>query len=187
MPTKTAAEPATPLAEAPDLDRRPENRSATASTTDVVRLDLPAASAYVTVLRSTAAALAARIDFTIDEIEDLRIAVDEACALLLAQSVPGSEFSCVFHLSGHELVVSVTARSEKPRMPSRDSFAWTVLTALVADVRATVDTDAGSSTLTLTKQAIAVRATAANGDGTQPHESERDSTDKMSQSSETAE
>ncbi|MGW4973630.1 hypothetical protein ACWEP3_27550, partial [Streptomyces albidoflavus] len=29
------------------------------------------------------AGLAARLDFTLDEIEDLRIAVDEACAILL--------------------------------------------------------------------------------------------------------
>lgn len=184
MPTKTAAEPATPLAEAPETDRRPENRS----TTDVVRLELPAASAYVTVLRSTTAALAARIDFTIDEIEDLRIAVDEACALLLAQATHGSEFSCTFRLSDHELAVTVTARSEKPRTPSRDSFAWTVLTALVADVEADTDFDAGTSTLTLTKQALAVRAAAAaDGNGAQPHEHRHDRTEQQSQSSETAE
>jgi serine/threonine-protein kinase RsbW len=45
---------------------------------------MPAEGAYLSVLRTATAGLAARLDFTLDEIEDLRIAVDEACAQLLA-------------------------------------------------------------------------------------------------------
>ena len=45
---------------------------------DVVTLRLPAAGAYLSVLRTATASLASRLDFTIDDIEDLRIAVDEA-------------------------------------------------------------------------------------------------------------
>ena len=48
-----------------------------------VELRLPAESAYVAVLRMTTAGLAARLDFTLDDIEDLRMAVGEACALVL--------------------------------------------------------------------------------------------------------
>jgi serine/threonine-protein kinase RsbW len=54
---------------------------------DVVVLRLPAVGAYLSVLRTATASLASRLDFTIDDIEDLRIAVDEACAMLLAQAV----------------------------------------------------------------------------------------------------
>ena len=43
-----------------------------------------ARDAYLSVLRDATAGLAARLDFTLDEIEDLRIAIDEACAMLLA-------------------------------------------------------------------------------------------------------
>ena len=50
---------------------------------DAVEIRLPADSAYLSVLRTATAGLAARLDFTLDEIEDLRIAVDEACAMLL--------------------------------------------------------------------------------------------------------
>ena len=35
-----------------------------------------------------------RLDFTLDEIEDLRIAIDEACAMLLAQAIPGTDLEC---------------------------------------------------------------------------------------------
>ena len=62
-------------ASAPRLSRTP------------VEIRLPADSAYLSVLRTATAGLAARLDFTLDEIEDLRIAVDEACAMLLPQAL----------------------------------------------------------------------------------------------------
>ena len=65
---------------------------------DVVELRLPAEPAYLSVLRTATAGLAARLDFTLDEIEDLRIAVDEACALLLPDAVAGEPLTCRFVL-----------------------------------------------------------------------------------------
>src|SRR5215469_10501184 len=47
---------------------------------DQVTVKMPADGAYLSVLRTATAGLAARLDFTLDEIEDMRIAVDEACA-----------------------------------------------------------------------------------------------------------
>ena len=58
-----------------------------------VELRLPADSAYASVLRTTTAGLAARLDFTIDDIEDLRIAVGEANAMVLEQADAGSDLS----------------------------------------------------------------------------------------------
>ena len=72
----------------------------TAQGDDVVELRLPADGAYLSVLRTATAGLAARLDFTLDEIEDLRIAVDEACALLLPDAVAGADMTCVFTLGG---------------------------------------------------------------------------------------
>src|SRR6266699_583394 len=54
------------------------------TTRDHVTVCMPAEGAYLSVLRTATAGLAARLDFTLDEIEDLRIAVDEACAMLLS-------------------------------------------------------------------------------------------------------
>ena len=51
-----------------------------------VELRLPADGAYVSVLRTAASGLAARLDFTIDDIEDVRMAVSEACALALPEA-----------------------------------------------------------------------------------------------------
>jgi serine/threonine-protein kinase RsbW len=106
---------------------------------DLVRLRLPAVGAYVSVLRTATAGLAARLNFTLDEIEDLRIAVDEACALLLPSAVPGAELDCEFELAADELRVTVSVQTLDGVEPSRDSFAWTVLSALAGEVDSRVD------------------------------------------------
>jgi serine/threonine-protein kinase RsbW len=106
---------------------------------DVVSIRLPAASAYLSVLRTATAGLAARLDFTLDEIEDLRIAVDEACAMLLSEAVPGTDLTAEFELTGHEMQVRVEVATVGSSAPKRDDFAWMVLTALADDVDAVTD------------------------------------------------
>jgi len=80
--------------------------------------------------------LAARLDFTLDDIEDLRIAVDEACAMLLSQAIPGSSLECTFGLEADGMTITVSVPSLSPRMPSAETFAWTVLSALAGSVEA---------------------------------------------------
>ncbi len=50
---------------------------------DAVRITVPARAEFLHVVRTVVGSVAARNDLTIDAIEDLRIAVDEACAQLL--------------------------------------------------------------------------------------------------------
>ncbi len=106
-----------------------------------VELRIPAESAFLAVLRTATAGLAARLDFTLDDIEDLRIAVDEACAMVLPQAREGSDLTCAFTLGAGELSVAVSAECDHPVQPSRDGFAWTVLAALTSSVRADVTED----------------------------------------------
>ena len=113
---------------------------------DVVSLRLPADSAYLTVLRTAAAGLASRLNFTLDDIEDLRIAVDEACAMLLPRAVAGASLSCTFELKPGELDIAVSLPTADGTLPSRDTFAWTVLTALAGEVDAVAD----GTTVTIT-------------------------------------
>ncbi|HEX3824551.1 MAG TPA: anti-sigma regulatory factor [Mycobacteriales bacterium] len=108
---------------------------------DVVVITLPADSAYLSVLRTATAGLAARLDFTIDEIEDLRIAVDEACAMLLPQALPGADITCEFQLDDGAIRVGVSVATRDGQQPSRDTFAWTVLSALAGEVDSDADAD----------------------------------------------
>jgi serine/threonine-protein kinase RsbW len=101
---------------------------------DYVHVRMPAESAYLSVLRTATAGLAARLDFTLDEIEDLRIAIDEACAMLLAQAIPGTDLECGFELGADQVTITVSVTAAQPKMPARDTFAWTVLSALAGTV-----------------------------------------------------
>ena len=121
--------------------RAPGGVAAAARARDVVLLRLPAVGAYLSVLRTATASLASRLDFTIDDIEDLRIAVDEACAMLLVQAVAGADLECRFELTQDAIDVAVTVPTQDGEQPSRDTFAWTVLTALVGEVDSAVDAD----------------------------------------------
>ena len=104
------------------------------ATKDHVAVCMPAEGAYLSVLRTATAGLAARLDFTLDEIEDLRIAVDEACAMLLSQAIPGTNLECAFDLGAEEMTITVSVTAAEPRIPARDTFAWTVLSALAGTV-----------------------------------------------------
>ena len=101
---------------------------------DRVTIRMPAEGAYLSVLRTATAGLAARLDFTLDEIEDLRIAVDEACAMLLAQAIPGTNLECSFDLGEDLMMITVAVTAAEPRIPAKDTFAWTVLSALAGTV-----------------------------------------------------
>jgi serine/threonine-protein kinase RsbW len=99
-----------------------------------VELRLPAESAYVAVLRMTTAGLAARLDFTLDDIEDLRMAVGEACALVLENANAEGDMYAAFDLSDGSIRVSVSADAPGDSEPDVDSFGWQVLTALTSEV-----------------------------------------------------
>ena len=114
--------------------REPDPGRADRETKDHVQVCMPAEGAYLSVLRTATAGLAARLDFTLDEIEDLRIAVDEACAMLLSQAIPGTNLECGFDLGAEEMTITVSVVAAEPSRPARDTFAWTVLSALAGSV-----------------------------------------------------
>jgi serine/threonine-protein kinase RsbW len=115
-----------------------------------VELRLPADSAFASVLRTTTAGLAARLDFPIDDIEDLRIAVGEASAMVLPESADGSDLTCRFYMAPGELTVSVAVMSDNTVAPDYDSFAWQVLTTLAS--QASAENEQGAFVITLTME-----------------------------------
>lgn len=117
-----------------------------------VELRLPADGAYVSVVRTATAGLAARLDFTMDDIEDLRIAVGEASAIVLPEAELGSDLTCRFFLEPGNLTVTVTVSTARAVTPDYDSFAWQVLTTL-----------AGSAETELRESEFTIRLTMGAG------------------------
>src|SRR3954464_11528138 len=86
---------------------------------DAVEGRIPADVVYVSTLRLTAASLAARCDLTIDDIEDLRLAVDEACALLFPPPPDNSPLDARFELAEGRLSVETTVQTTDAAEPDR--------------------------------------------------------------------
>ena len=119
-----------------------------------VELRLPADSAYVSVLRTTTASLAARLDFTIDDIEDLRIAVGEACAMVLPEADPATALLAEFFLAPGRLTVRVSVNGSEIGQPDFDSFAWQVLDTLARTATAEVTADSFVVTLSMEAETL---------------------------------
>lgn len=114
----------------------------------VVRLHIPASSAYLSLARAATAGVCARLDFPLDRLEDLTLAVDEALALLLLDAVPGTGIDCAWEPTPDGVVVAITSTSSSGRTPRTTTFAWTVLAALVTS--ATAEITDGRVTLLMT-------------------------------------
>ena len=102
-----------------------------------VTVKVPAQPDFVHVLRSVVATVAARADLTFDEIDDLRLAVDEACAQLLA--LPATTLTIRLSPSDDGgLVVVVTTDADVrvwPPAGAERTLTWQVLAALADDAR----------------------------------------------------
>src|SRR6266704_3601114 len=109
--------------------------------TSSVHLEIPASGAYLAVARAAATGLAAQLHFTYDQIDDLRIAVDEACTQLMARRGSADTIDLAYHLDGPELSVEADDRGGPLE---RDTFAWQILTALSDEV---VEQDHGTRLL----------------------------------------
>ena len=97
---------------------------------------MPADGAYFATLRLTTSSLAARCELTVDDIDDLSLAVDEAFSLLLPHAEPDLDASARFVLTPGSLSVttSVHAPDASAASPDRSGFAWSVLSALASEV-----------------------------------------------------
>ena len=119
----------------------------------LIELAVPAHPDYVGLIRSAAAHIAAHADLTLDAIDDLRLAVDEAFAVLIAHQPETGRVAVTFHIHDDSLKIEMTGPASSPD-PDRNSFAWTVLTALVHEVATHTSSD-GLVTLLLTAKVVA--------------------------------
>jgi serine/threonine-protein kinase RsbW len=76
-------------------------RSSDAEPTAPIRLTIPADFRYLRLARVTAAAVAADMDFSVQDIDDVRVAVDELAAILIEDAVEGTEMEICFTIADH--------------------------------------------------------------------------------------
>jgi serine/threonine-protein kinase RsbW len=104
-----------------------------------LRLELRTAASTVVIatIRTVAADLAARADFDLDSIDDLRMAVDDLCAMLVRIAPADATLRCRFiaHPERVEVAADVDVEDGTEPPPTR-SFGWRVLECLADEVSA---------------------------------------------------
>jgi anti-sigma regulatory factor (Ser/Thr protein kinase) len=122
---------------AADEDDGPDVDESDIPAKETVVLELPWGKDLVVVARSAAGHLGARAGFTRQEVEDLRLAVDEACGLLILRAMNSknpkkkSEIQCRFTVTPGAVEFAVSAPVPDGSAPPMDDFGWNLLEALV--------------------------------------------------------
>ena len=113
-------------------ERRPER----------LELRVPTSATQLPAVRAMAGDLAMRMDFDLDAVEDLRLAVDEACATLSSVALGDSPLTVVFEAFREGLRIDAWVPTEAGVDVPRDGFGWAVLHTLVDTVEAGPGTQA---------------------------------------------
>lgn len=103
---------------------------------DTIELGLPLNPAYVSAARLTASSIANRMGFNIEDIEDIKAAVSEACTYLIKQyeldRSTQSTFKIEFMIKDEELEIQLTAkRSEQSLSYEEDGLGILMIEALM--------------------------------------------------------
>ncbi|MFC4335829.1 ATP-binding protein [Salininema proteolyticum] len=93
---------------------------------DVVLLTIPALSGYFSVLPTAAAAVATRLGYSLEEIEDLRAAVNTAAHLLFSDARGESDLDCRMEVSDDQLCITINGAVT----PIEGGYEWNMLSAL---------------------------------------------------------
>jgi serine/threonine-protein kinase RsbW len=79
-----------------------------AETDDTIRLSVPARLEYLRIVRLTTSGVASRLGFDVDEIENLRVAIDDLTSMVVESAAPGT-LDLSFCVRGNELHIEGNA------------------------------------------------------------------------------
>lgn len=96
-----------------------------------VHLALPATPEFVRLARVTATGLASRAGFSIDEVEDLRLAIDELCFTLIGTKGRPGHLAVRYRLDGSALEVVGSVNGAEGVVPHLSEWSDQILDALV--------------------------------------------------------
>ena len=100
-----------------------------------VELRVAARLENLAVLRTLVGAVGTFADLDLDSVADLRLAVDEACTLLIRSASPGTSLIVVVDPRDDDVVVEASAVRETGDVVSPGSLRWTVMTSLADAVQ----------------------------------------------------
>jgi len=107
-----------------------------------LELRVPTTATQLPAVRAMAGDLAIRMDYDLDAVEDLRLAVDEACATLSQIAAGDAPLTVIFETSRAGLHIEAWVATPDGTEVPRDGFGWAILATLVDAVDARRSTQA---------------------------------------------
>ena len=101
-----------------------------------LELRVPTTATQLPAVRAMAGDLAIRMDYDLDAVEDLRLAVDEACATLSQIGTPDSPLTVIFETTRAGLHIEAWVPTAEGAEVPLDGFGWAILATLVDTVDA---------------------------------------------------
>ncbi|MFG1791053.1 ATP-binding protein [Nocardia sp. NPDC049149] len=114
-----------------------EQVSESMTETTTVAVEVPAAPEQLTMLRALAETVLLIADFGLDEVTDIRLALDEIATVLMGEAVPGSTISCAFTYRDGVLNAQIRAVSDTEDEVGASGFGWHIVQTLTDSVTAT--------------------------------------------------
>jgi serine/threonine-protein kinase RsbW len=101
-----------------------------------LELRVPTTATQLPAVRAMAGDLAIRMDYDLDAVEDLRLAVDEACATLAQIGAGDAPLTVIFETTRAGLHIEAWVPTGEGVEVPRDGFGWAILATLVDAVDA---------------------------------------------------
>jgi serine/threonine-protein kinase RsbW len=105
---------------------------------EAVRLSVPAALEYVRIVRLTGSGVASRLGFDFDEIENLRVAIDELASMVI-EAADGGTLDITFESGENELRIEGRAPARAGAEVGIDALTGQILKAVIDDYELRTD------------------------------------------------
>jgi len=114
-----------------------------------IKLTLPVNAAYVSAARLTASSVANRLNFDIEEIEDIKVAVSEACTYIIKNPCFGSSdnFKIEFNVTRDCIKINLSVESDKKVNIDDDEMSLRVIKALMNNTDISYDGEVFNMTI----------------------------------------
>ncbi len=114
-----------------------ERTSESVTETTTVAVTVPAAPEQLTMLRALAETVLLIADFGLDEVTDIRLALDEIATVLMQDAVIDSTISCAFTYREGVLNAQIRAVGSSETEVGAGSFGWHIVQTLTDSVTGT--------------------------------------------------
>lgn len=111
-------------------------RVSQAADTTTIGIRVPATLDQLVMLRALTETVSLIADFALDEVTDIRLALDEVATSLIMDSVPDTTLGCDFTYDERQMTVHVNAITTSESIRDQDSFGWHIVRTLTRSVRA---------------------------------------------------